>query len=67
MQPDFRKDFQLEGGDPEGSPEFRKDFQPEGGDPGGRRRLTLHALRARGTLADIHARIPGDGPLKFIV
>ena len=54
IKPDFRKDFQLEGGDPEGSPEFHKDFQPEGGHPAGRRLLKPHALRAGGTMVDIH-------------
>ena len=52
MKPDFREEFQPEGGDPEGSPECQKDFQPEGGDPAGRRRLKPNALRDRGTLAD---------------
>ena len=43
MQPDFRKDFQPEGGDPEGSPDCPKDFQSEAGDPAVRRRLKPHA------------------------
>ena len=52
MQPDFQKDFQPEGGDPEGNPECRKDFQPEGGHPAGRRRFGPHALRAAGTVVN---------------